>query len=289
MKTEPVFDDAGKNRQRDDYSFANVNLLGKCNVRCFFCLGEDIPHLLCQHNQLNTHYNDWKNWQKFLGQCRQKGIKKIYITGQNTDSLLYQHLSELIDHLHIEGFEVGIRTNGYLLDKQENIEIANACECSTGISIHSLDPVTNRMIMGRADIPDWDYIIPKIKRPRISVVLNRCNEFEFFDLLKFFSRYAASIRYVQVRRVSTDTRKKELAPDIAAYERVYTQVSRIFPRSRRFVTDAEEYQIYGLPVVFWRTVKTSVNSVNYFTDGTISDNYFVVEGYLNNYLKEGSE
>lgn len=30
----------------------------------------------------------------------------------------------------------------------------------------------------------------------------------------------------------------------------------------------------------WRTVETSVNSINYFTDGTISDEYFIVEGYL---------
>jgi hypothetical protein len=29
----------------------------------------------------------------------------------------------------------------------------------------------------------------------------------------------------------------------------------------------------------WRTVGTSVNSLNYFTDGTLSGEYFVIEGY----------
>ena len=97
------------------------------------------------------------------------------------------------------------------------------------------------------------------------------------------------IKYVQVRRPSTDTRQQFLYPDVAAYERVYTQISHIFgPPPRKFVTDAEEYElkrIIDIPVVFWRTTKTSVNSMNYFTDGTISDNYFIVEGYLKNYRR----
>lgn len=35
-----------KNRKRDKYTFANINLLGKCNADCYFCLGKDIPELL---------------------------------------------------------------------------------------------------------------------------------------------------------------------------------------------------------------------------------------------------
>ena len=73
-----------------------------------------------------------------------------------------------------------------------------------------------------------------------------------------------------------------LAPDQVAYEEVYSEVSKIFPMTRKFFTDAEEYDIFGMPVTFWRTIKTSANSMNYFTDGTISDSYFVVEGYLKN-------
>jgi len=271
--------DHSKNRNRDDYSFANINLLGKCNVQCFFCLGEDIPELLGCHNQLKTHFNEWNNFERFLDLCKQRGIKKIYITGQNTDSLLYYYLEELIDSLFYRDFQVGIRTNGYMFDvKPDLIRVANACELSVGISIHSLNPMANKMIMGRSDIPDWTEIIPELKNPRVSIVLNRCNEHEFFSILRYLVQFD-NLRYVQVRRPSTDTRQKLLEPDIAAYERVYTQVKHIFPLRRRFVTDAEEYEIYGLPVTFWRTVKTSVNSMNFFTDGTISDMYFVVEGY----------
>jgi len=270
-----------KNRERDYYSFANINLLGKCNVDCFFCLGKDIADKLSCHNQVREPFCNWEHFNDFLCRCTALGIQKIYITGQNTDSFVYPHLQSLVDWLHNCGFQVGLRTNGFNAT-DDNIRIANKCELSTGYSIHALSPVVNKMILGRDRVPDWEKILNATERPRVSIVINRCNEYEFWNLLKFISNFK-HVRYIQARRVSTDTRLELLTPDIAAYERVYTQVASIFgPPSRKFVTDAEEYQIYGMPVVFWRTVKTSVNSINYFTDGTISEEYFVVEGYLKN-------
>lgn len=271
-----------KNRNRDAFTFANINLLGKCNVKCFFCLGEDIRDLLCQHNQLHTHFKQWQNFPAFLERLHKEGVTKVYVTGQNTDSLLYDYLDELVDHLHAGGFQVGLRTNGY--EAPNKLPIINKCELSTGISIHSLLPVTNKMIMGRSDMPDWNTIIPAIERPRVSIVLNRCNKYEFWALLRFMAQFP-NIRYIQVRRVSTDTRIEELTPDMIAYEEVYTQVRDIFLPRMKLWGDADVFPIYGKDVVFWRTIKTSVNSLNYFTDGTISDEYFVVEGYLKNYDK----
>jgi molybdenum cofactor biosynthesis enzyme MoaA len=268
-----------KNRQRDAYTFANINLLGACNARCFFCLGLDIQSELAGQNQLHDHFYAWRNFRAFLDRCQQERVTKLYLTGQNTDALLYPHLSELIDAVHALGFQLGLRTNGYAATP-EAVALANCCELSTGYSIHSLSPISTKMILGRSELPEWERILTTTERPRVSIVLNRCNEYEFWDVLRFLADFP-KVRYVQVRRVSTDRRLDLLAPDMAAYERVYTQVSRIFgPPARKFVADAEEYRIYGMPVVFWRTVKTSVNSLNYFTDGTISDEYFIVEGYL---------
>jgi len=273
-----------KRRERDAYSFANINLLGSCNVDCFFCLGKDIEDELCGKNQLSSHFDDWDNFKPFLQNCANHGIKKLYITGQNTDSLLYKYLEELINYLHHNGFQVGMRTNGY--QALQKLEIVNKCELSVGYSIHTLNPMTNKMIMGRDDIPDWDLILTKTKGARVQIVLNRCNQSEFYDLLKYLATLKHRIKYVQIRRVSTDTRQNLLAPDAVAYEQIYTEVSKIFPLKRRFVSDAEVYEIHGLDVVFWRTIKTSVNSMNYFTDGTCSESYFIVEGYLQNMKKE---
>jgi len=268
-----------KNRNREKPDFANINLLGKCNVDCYFCLGKDIADLLNKHNQLKIHFSKWKNFHKFIDICKKDNIKKLYITGQNTDSLLYKYLDELIDFLHSEGFTVGIRTNGYLA--LQKLDTINKCTNSVGYSIHSLNPETNYKIMKRRDIPDWERIIPNTKNVRIAIVLNRYNANEFFDLLKFISKFK-NVRYVQVRRISTDTRYKELKEDIEIYEKVFEYVCKNFPFIGRFYL-AEQFEIFGMQVNFWRTVQTSINSYNYFTDGTISKEYFIVEGYLKNY------
>lgn len=268
-----------KRRVREAPSFANINLLGKCNARCFFCLGADIPNELAPFNQTKVHFSEWANFSEFLDLCRSKGITKLYVTGQNTDSLLYVFLGELIDWLHAQGFQVGLRTNGYLA--LDNMERINRCDLSVGYSIHSLIPEVNRMILGRADIPDWQRILTETKRPRVQIVVNRCNTHEVFPIVRFAAMFP-NVRYIQVRRVSTDTRLELLAPDIAAYEQVYSTARECFALKGRLWEDAEVYEIGGKDVVFWRTVKTSISSLNYFTDGTVSDEYFIVEGYLKN-------
>jgi molybdenum cofactor biosynthesis enzyme MoaA len=274
-----------KNRNRDPYSFANINLLGKCNADCFFCLGKDIEHLLCKQNQMDMHFLNWARYEEFLKLCKQHGIEKVYLTGQNTDPTLYPYLAALIGHIQSYGFACGIRTNG-LAVTDRTLEAIRLCREEIGYSIHTLDPMTQKMIMGVKKIPDWGKLLYESgDNVRVSIVLNRCNEYELFDILRF-TRNFSELRYIQVRRISTDTRLDVLAPDIAAYERVYTTVSRAFPLKKRFVTDAEVYDIYGQDVVFWRTIKTSVNSINYFTDGTISEKYFIVEGYLDHHHKE---
>lgn len=274
-----------KNRNRNRYTFANINLLGKCNANCYFCLGKDIPQLLNKHNQLHTHFKYWKNFDKFLEKCNENNIQKLYITGQNTDSLCYDYFKELVIYLKEKGFKVGIRTNGYNIEnKLDGILELND---EIGLSIHTLNPKTNKIIMGREDLLDLNYLLPKIKTPnntiRVAIVLNRYNKDELKDILHYLSKFK-DIEYIQVRRISTDTREDCLLEDIKIYEEKYQEILNEYKNYENFY-NAQIFTIFGKKVCFWRTVETSANSINYFTDGTISDNYFVVEGYLNNYNK----
>lgn len=267
-----------KNRSREDYSFANINLLGRCNAKCFFCLGEDIPELLRKHNQNRVHFSEWKNFERFLNTVP---TNRIYITGQNTDSLVYRYTDELIDHLHSRGFQVGIRTNGYLAEKQ--METVNKCDLSVGYSIHSLNDDTNMKILGRNRSPNWDYLLKNTNGSRVSIVLNRHNANELYSLLDYISQFP-KVKYIQVRRISTDHRFEQFKQDIEIYEQTFKEFDSKYIRTGEFYL-AQQYDYKGKEVNFWRTVETSVNSWNYFTDGTISDNYFVVEGYEQNYEK----
>ncbi len=75
-------------------------------------------NILPKTNCLDKHYNVWENLDKFLNECKSAKITNIYITGQNTDALLYKYLSDLIDYIKKREFNVGIRTNGYLAHDQ---------------------------------------------------------------------------------------------------------------------------------------------------------------------------
>lgn len=274
-----------KNRDRGSYTFANINLLGKCNANCYFCLGKDIPELLNKHNQEKVHWSDWRNFDKFLDRCRQEGIKKLYLTGQNTDALCYEYFDEFVDYIQSNGFLLGIRTNGYLL--KEHIDAVRRLKDEVGLSVHSLDSDTNYKIMKRREILDWKSIIKDIKSEtnsvRVATVINRYNAIEFELVMKYLSEID-EIKYIQARRISTDIRQAELMPDIEIYEKIYQNIITKYVTFGNFY-GAHRVNMFGKEVCFWRTVETCANSLNYFTDGTCSDNYFVIEGYLKNHEK----
>ena len=113
MKEENIIK---KNRNREKFTFANINLLGSCNANCYFCLGKDITEQLKGKNQLQIHFSQWKNFDVFLERCKEEGVKKLYLTGQTADGLQYHYLNELIDYLQSNDFLVGVRTNGYLAE-----------------------------------------------------------------------------------------------------------------------------------------------------------------------------
>jgi len=272
-----------KNRNREKYTFANINLLGVCNANCYFCLGKDIAKQLKGKKQLNVHFTKWKNFEYFLEQCRENNIKKLYLTGQTADGLQYEYLNELIKFLQNNDFLVGVRTNGYLAE--EKMDAIELMKDEIGYSIHTLDPQKNKIIMGRSDLPNWNKIIPASgENVRISIVLNRYNIDEFDDLVKFAASFD-NVRYIQVRRISTETRLHLLQEDIDLYEEFYNDFRLKHEQTGQFYL-AEQYKMYGKEVNFWRTVETTCNSLNYFTDGTCSNEYFIVEGYLKNYKSE---
>jgi MoaA/NifB/PqqE/SkfB family radical SAM enzyme len=270
-----------KNRQRSAYSFANINLLGQCNANCYFCLGKDILQELSGKNQLNVHFSQWKNFPQFLNQCRLHKISNLYITGQTADGLQYQYLEDLVDYLQSNDFVVGVRTNGLLA--LQKMDIIKSMKGEIGYSIHSLSCETNKKIMGTCVIPDWVKIIPASgDNVRVSIVICRHNIDEIDDIIYWLSHFK-NIKYIQLRRISTDTRLPLLQKDIDVFEEYYRKISIRYSAYK--IGDfnlAQRYVVYGKEICFWRTVETTCNSLNYFTDGVCSDEYFIVEGYLKN-------
>lgn len=282
---------AKKVRNRSDYSFANINLLGSCNVDCYFCLGLDLGKQFNKFEHTKTHFLEWANWDAFIEECRAKNIKQIYLTGQNTDALMYSYIGELIEWLTERGFYIGCRTNGLLAKKKMDL-INRMTTCNgdaVSYSVHTIRPETNQKIMRINFVPDWDWIFKNTTAKfRAAIVVNRFNRDEFFDVIEFLSHYE-NIEYIQARRICTDNRYDALEEDMRIFEELEKMVAFNYRCVSEFET-AKTYEIFGKKVNFWRTVKTTVNSINYFTDGTLSDNYFVIEGYSErNNIRLGTE
>lgn len=268
-----------KNLNREQkYSFANINLIGTCNADCYFCLGKDIESELSKQNQMSTHFSLWNNLDKYLDMCKEYGVEKIYLTGENTDPLIYKYLGELIDYVQNKGFNVGIRNNGYLALKQ--MEHINRCRDEIGYSVNAISAKANQKVMGRPDIPNWKEIIPATNNPRTSIIVSRHNEHEFFDIIKFLSQFD-NIRYIQARCIVSETRNDQMVEDQKVFENLHKYVDANYPLVDAF-HGASIYEIYGKKVSFWKNWNTNINSMNYFSDGTISESYFIINGYLQN-------
>jgi MoaA/NifB/PqqE/SkfB family radical SAM enzyme len=264
-----------KNRDRKAPDFANINLLGPCNADCFFCLGKDLPQLSGIDN-LDLHFSEWENFDRFLNLCVDWGIEKLYMTGQTADGLQYRYLPELVDHLQSQLFTVGLRSNGYLAERK--IDTIQKMKGEIGYTINALTPYGNKAVMGRSVIPNWAEIIPQSgDNVRISVVITDHSIREFIGIILFIKQFP-NVKYVQFRRISTEHRMGQLAPHIARYEQFYTTIRELYPQTGEFHT-AQEHLIEGVKCYFWRTTEATCNSFNYFTDGTVSDEYFIVEGY----------
>lgn len=185
-----------KNRVRSAPTFMNINLLGPCNADCYFCLGRDLAKKYFEHNQLSIHYSHWKNFEMAMYETQKAMIHRVYVTGQTTDSLAYQHIEGLVQYLKRLGTftRVGLRTNGLLA--VERMHTINLCD-SVGYSIHMLKPEVNRKIMGVDYIPPWESILNDTKCPRIrvSIVVGRYNVEEVYSILDFLSGFP-QLRYV---------------------------------------------------------------------------------------------
>lgn len=258
--------------------------MGKCNLKCFFCIGNELKQIsekvgksISGISQIGEHFSKWKNFLPFLNQTKEMGIKKLYLTGMNTDPAIYKFLPELIDFLKNKGFKVGIRTNGYY--RPEGIDkVLASLNGGISYSIHSFNSQINKKIIGTENMPDWTKIIPASgEHVRIATVVNRYNRDDVLNTIKELSKYP-NVNYIQLRAICADTNKEIYALDAKAFNDLKKEISKNFSQVDTF-KGYPVYNIYGKRVSLWDPLQVTVNSNNYFTDGTVSNSYFVTEGY----------
>lgn len=253
--------------------YGEILFVGPCNFKCFYCLGHEM-HESTKYNTLNTHFSEWINFESWLKILHDNNVTKLYLSATNSEPLLYQYVSELIDYLQDQGFNVGIRTNGSI-----DTEICNKCKEEISLSLQSLNPITFKQITGVDLTFDFLENLSKINSDnvRVSIVVNRYNFKEVLSMIESLSNY--NLRYIQLRQCYKYYEFSNIEPDIEAFDYVLSQLND-YPISGNF-NESVIYDVNGTSVSIWRTVfkKSSISSSNYWTNGVITQNNLLVEGY----------
>ena len=263
------------------YDYGEILFIGKCNYKCYYCLYNEMEKMQKNTQTYNEkHFSEWSKFDDFLNRLKLDNCKKIYLSSTSCEPLLYKYIDELIDYLITEGFEVGIRTNGTLITNK--YELFKKLDEEISISLNSLNFDTNKLITGSALIPDWkmifDYFNKNKIMTRISIVIVKENYQEIEEILEFLSKQKC-ISYVQIRKRYNYYNKQDYTLD-----EPFNYVKNFIEKNSKKVSNYFESPIYkykDLTVSLWFDVfkKESLNTLNYFIDGILTENNLLVEAY----------
>lgn len=262
------------------YDFANILFAGPCNLRCPYCIGQQINPAL---NRNNLNEFPLRNLDEFVALIRQHEVTEVVFTGTTTDPQLYRHEARLLAWLRKrlpfyppsdtdkyaplpdpacapqrgrEKVNYSLHTNGQLaLHKMDAFnQYDRVC-----ISFPSFNRDTYQKLMGSPRVPDLAEIVRQAEVPvKVSCVINEHNHGE---LTAFLNQCGAiGIERVVLRYLYGETR-------------LWTLPDRLMPRS--VYRGNPVYDYHGMEVTLWRFDQTASTSLNLFSNGIISPHYLL--------------
>jgi len=289
------------------FDFGNILFGGPCNQRCNFCIGKHLPPKMTA-TTLRTRPADLRGLPEFIKQMQDSGTNKVIFTGTSTDPQLYKYEAELQGLLRKAlGSEchLSLHTNGLLaLRKLTTFNDYDSCT----ISLNSLDPEKFHLMHGVRTMPDLAALLRAAKIPlKLSCVVNDNNWDEVVGSDGTFLPRCRDlgIRRVALRKVHDPKRYQDTAAQDGAGMEGATRTRPLHPNAPtlasergnqpRRLQDGEAlagreparyfrgnpvFDIEGLECTVWDFDHTESRSLNLFPDGTISDQYLLVDAPL---------
>jgi len=241
--------------------FANIHFSGQCNRNCFFCIGQWM-----QGQDMNNNLNEYplKGYDKFISDVIANDVREIYLTGTNTDPMLYKHLPALVGDLRAKAPKalIGIRTNGATI--LNNLDLWHLFDESC-ISITSFDKEIYKQTMGCGKPPNLEEIVKNTKHDLLKINIVITHKTTKDDILNSVKVIAdAGVRKVNIR-------------EPYGQSHVGNPLKDLEPIS--FVHGMPLYLIYGVEVCYWDVHFVEVESINLYADGRISYDYSVTKGH----------
>lgn len=174
--------------------YLRLSITKECNLRCIYCIPEKLK---CEKDRL-----DYKKYIEIVDIFSKLGIKKVRITGgeplMNPDFL--KIISGIQKVVGIE--EVGITTNGLLLDKYlDDLELYGIKNLN--ISLDSLNRDTYRVMTRGGDLEKVLLTIEKglIRGFKIKlnvVLIEGYNENEIDDFIDYIKNREIELRFIEL-------------------------------------------------------------------------------------------
>lgn len=239
--------------------FANILLSGPCNARCPFCIGK----ILSEKNNYNLNLFPLKNIDTFLQTLIEKNITEISLTWTNTDPLLYQHQEKLITYIRsrIPQAKISLHTNGRLLLQQKYI--ARLYD-RIAVSLPSFDEKTYNLMMGVLWVIDLASIIQHINLPiKISCILTVDNKDEV-------ASFVEQCHKLGIKRLTFRTLYQDTTP-----RKTYIDPKKLWRKEIRTFANNPVYDYHGLEITVRKFDTSSIDCVNLYSNGYISDKYLL--------------
>lgn len=278
------------------HDYLRISLIERCNLRCFYCMPEG-GITLTEKANLMSHEEVIFIAKQFV----EMGIKKIRLTGG--EPLIKKNIEKIIRELSALPIELGITTNGILLDQYFALLKENEV---TNINV-SLDSLNKKKFNEITRRDYFDRVMGNIKKGvtdgfniKINVVLMKgVNDDEITDFVEFTKHHKVSVRFIEFMPFDGnkwDHEKVVSLADILSKVEVKYPASKLIRLKDKKNDTTKNYQINGYKGSFGviSTVSNpfcdSCNRIRLTANGQIKNCLFsATEADLLTPLREGKE
>ncbi len=176
------------------HTYLRISLTEKCNLRCFYCMPEE-GNVLSEKSTILNNFEVVELAKRFVA----LGVKKIRLTGG--EPLIKKNFENIIRNLTVLPIELGITTNGIILDKYIDLFV----ECGVKNINVSLDTLNKEKFNRFTHRDYFDSVMANIKQAvksglnvKINAVLMKGeNDNEIIDFIEFTKDKKISFRFIE--------------------------------------------------------------------------------------------
>lgn len=176
------------------HDYLRISLTERCNLRCFYCMPEEgIP--LSEKSSLMSHEEVVYIAKEFV----KLGVNKIRLTGG--EPLIKKNVAKIITELAELPIDLGITTNGILLDKYMDLlkekQVKNINVSLDTLNKEKFNTITRRDYYNRVMNNIQLYIDNGFNVKLNTVLIKGVNDDEINDFIEFTKDRDVSIRFIE--------------------------------------------------------------------------------------------